>query len=167
MLLVLLAICLCLLPLVGAVYVSSKAQSGQGTLIQINPTLASPSVWVTVGEPLSIMFGDKNIFDDTTNLQSTAKEFLAILPDPGILQVDLNRFSGDAGQVAVRNSYANLTRVPWQVVMPLAPGQSVSGDVYSFLAYVEQLTPDVKVDKKVTAKFSLRVTGAITFTLGS
>lgn len=152
-------------------YTSSKAQTSQGTIIQVNPTLASPPVWVVIGEPLKIQFGDKNVFDDSTNLQSTAKEFLAVLPDPGLLAVDLNRVSNDAGQTAVSASFhANPpTRLQYQVVMPIntAAGQATTGDTYTFLAYVESLAPDVNTDKKVMTKFSLRVTGPITFVAGS
>jgi hypothetical protein len=133
----------------------------------MNPTLTSPPVWVTIGEPLEITFSDKNMFDDITNLQSTAKEFLIILPDPGILTVNLNRVSSDPGQAALRASYANGTRLPYQVLLPKTGGQVTSGDVYTFLAYVEQFSPEVKTDKHITTVFHLRITGPITFTVGS
>lgn len=152
-------------------YTASKAQTGQGTLISVNQGNASPPTWVVIGEPLGAAFNDKNMFDDSTNLQSVAKEFLATLPDPGVLSVDLNRVGNDAGQLILRADYAANppTRSGYKVVLPVntAAGQTVTGDTYSFLGFVESLSPDVKTDKKIQSKFSIRITGPITFVAGS
>lgn len=150
-------------------YTASKSQTGQGTIIQVNATGTSPPTWVVIGEPLSCTFSDKNMFDDSTNLQSVAKEFLATLKDPGKLSVDLNRVSSDAGQLALETSYNAQSRLSYQVVLPIntVAGQTTQGDTYTFLAYVEHLTPDIKTDKKVVSKFELQITGPITFAIGS
>lgn len=152
-------------------YTASKSQTGQGTTISINPNAASPPTWTVIGECLSVQFSDKNTFDDATNLQSVAKEFLATLQDPGKLTVDVNRVGNDAGQVLVHTDYVATPpgRSQYKVALPIntAAGQSTAGDTYVFLAFVESLSPDVKVDKKIMSKFSLQVTGAITFTAGS
>lgn len=151
-------------------YTGSKAQTGQQTTISVS-AVVSPPTYTLIGEALSCTFSDKNMFDDTTNLESVAKEFLATLKDPGKLNVDLNRVSNDAGQTILSNSYyaAPPTRLPYLVTMPIntAAGQTTTGDTYSFLAYVETFAPDVKVDKKITTKFALQITGAITFVEGS
>jgi hypothetical protein len=152
-------------------YSASQSQSGQQTLIYINPSNASPTAFILIGEALSCTFSDKNMFDDSTNLQSIAKEFLAVLQDPGKLNVDLNRVSTDVGQVALQADFAAAppNRSGYKIVMPIntAAGQSTRGDTYTFLGYVEQLAPDVKVDKKITSKFTVQITGPITFTLGA
>ncbi len=152
-------------------YTSSQSQSSQGTKLEINQGNASPAVWTQVEEPLNCMFGDKNMFDDSTNLSSTDKEFLAILRDPGKVSIDVNRVSSGAGQIKINADFrANPpTRSQYRVTMPIntAAGQSSTGDTYVFLAYVDTFSPDVKTDKKVVSKFTLQVTGAITFTVGS
>lgn len=150
-------------------YTASKAQTSQGTLIYINPANASPPNWIKIGEPLNAEFSDKKNFDDSTNLESTAKEFLPILPDPGKLNVDLNRVSTDTGQAALQSDYTSGQRSQYKVVFPIntEAGQTTAGDERRFLAYVEQLSPSIKVDKKITTKFMLQITGAITPIQGS
>lgn len=152
-------------------YTGSKAQTGQGTLIYINPTNASPPVWVEIGEPKGAQFSDKNEFDDATNLQSTAKEFVATLPDPGKLVVDLNRVSTDTGQAAVATSYHAVppTKLQYLVVFPIdtAAGQTTYPDARQFYAYVESISPEVKVNKIITSKFTLQISGPITEIEGS
>jgi len=171
--LLLLALCLLFaLPLAGlAAYTSSKSQSSQGTTIQVNATNTSPPTWVPIGEPLDVVFGDKNVFDDSTNLQSTAKEYLALLRDPGKVQINLNRVSTDPGQAALNTSFrANPpTRLQYLVTLPIntVAGQTTTGDTYQFLAYVEEFTPEVRTDKKISSRFTLQVTGDITFVEGS
>jgi len=126
-------------------------------------------VWVNIGEVTDAGFSDKNMFDDTTNLQSTAKEFLAILADPGKLTCTVNRVSTDTGQADVLTSFHAASRLTYQVLFPvnLAAGQTTTGDARQFLAYVEQISPDVKTDKKITSKFTLQITGPITDIEGS
>ncbi len=157
--------------LFGMSYVASGAQSSQGTLIEINQGNASPPNWVVVAEPLGCMFGNKNMFDDSTNLQSTAKEFLAILPDPGKVTIDTNRVPMDAGQLKLQQDFnaAPPTRSGYRVTLPINTnnGQSTRGDVFTFLGYVETFSPDVKTDKKITNRFGIQVTGPISYTQGA
>jgi hypothetical protein len=153
----------------AAGYTASKAQSGLGSLLQVNGGGASPPTWTTIGEVIEGTMSPKNLFDDTTNLQSTAKEFLAVLPDPGKVTMTMNRVSNDPGQVFMQGSFQNRTRLQYQLVLPVnvAAGQTTTGDVYGFLAYVEDLAPDIKTDKKLVSKFTLQVTGGITLTVGT
>lgn len=152
-------------------YTASKAQSSQGTLVWINPGNASPADWILIGEAKKADFSDKNMFADVTNLQSTAKEFLATLKDPGKLAVDLNRVSTDEGQAALATDYyatpPNRSQYKVQLPVNAAAGQTVQGDEYLFLGYVEQLSPTIDTDKPVLAKFSIQITGQITLIEGS
>lgn len=151
-------------------YTGSKAQTSQGTSIWVQ-TAASPVTWVFIGECLGATFSDKNMFDKSTNLQSTAEEFLALLQDPGKLNIELNRVSTDAGQAALSTSYHNAppTKLPYSVVFPVntAAGQSTTGDQRNFNAYVEDFSPQVKVNTRITTKFTLQISGAITEVEGS
>lgn len=150
-------------------YAGSKAQSSQGTGIWINPLNASPPTWIFIGEPLGAQFSDKAQFDDSTNLQSTAKEFLSILDDPGKLSVKLNRVSNDAGQVALQAAKVGHTRDGYSVVFPknALAGQTTAGDQRNFLAYVEELSPQIESNKKIGSSFTLQISGGITDVEGS
>jgi hypothetical protein len=155
-----------------ATYTGSKSQSSQGTLIYVNATATSPPTWVEIGEPKGAQFSDKNEFDDATNLQSTAKEFVATLADPGKLNVDLNRVSTDAGQAAVLASYHATpapTKLQYLVVFPIntAAGQTSYPDARMFSAYVESMSPDIKTNKIIGDKFTLQISGPITEIEGS
>jgi hypothetical protein len=157
------------LGLFGMAYTASEAQSGLGTLLQINTSGDSPPSWTTINEVIDFSMSGKNMFDDTTNMQSTAKEFLATLPDPGKLTCTMNRVSTDAGQKAIFNAFNTRNRMNFQIVLPInyAAGQTTTGDTYSFLAYVETLQPDFKTDKKVVSKMDLQITGGVGFVEGS
>lgn len=153
-------------------YAGSKSQSSQGTGIWVNylaGVSTSPPTWVFVGECLSAKFGDKNMFEDSTNLQSVAKEFLPVLADPGKLNVKLNRNSTDAGQIAIQAAKLSGVRLGYAVVLPinLAAGQTTTGDQRTFLAYVESNAPDIGVNKKIDTDFTLQISGPITDVEGS
>lgn len=151
------------------VYAGSKAQTSQGTSIWVNAGAASPPTWVYIGECLGAKFSDKAQFDDSTNLASTAKEFLSTLDDPGKVNITLNRVSTDAGQVILAASKAAKRRDQYAVVLPIntVAGQTTTGDQRVFLAYVEAFSPQIEVNKKITSMFDLQVTGGIADTEGS
>ena len=154
-------------------YTSSKAQTSQGTLLQVDNAIGSgsPLSLVPVYECKNLTFSNKNMFDDVTNLQSTAKEFLAVLQDPGKLTFDLNRVDNDPGQAVLQNLFAIQPppKVLFTVTFPIntAAGQSSAGTQWQFLAYVESISPDVKVDKAIQAKGVLQITNGITVIEGS
>jgi hypothetical protein len=113
-------------------YSKSQSQTSQGVLLQVDPTNASPPVWQTVGELLKGVFDDKNIFEDATNTQSLAREYLPTLADPGKFNFETNRVSTDPGQAALVASKAAVppTLIHYQVLFPInvAAGQSTRGD---------------------------------------
>lgn len=159
-------------------YAGSKSQTSQGTIIWVNfqassppgsGSSTSPPTWVPIGECLNAEFSDKAMFDKCTNLQSQAEEFLAILPDPGKLNVDLNRVSSDDGQQALQISKANGLRLQYAVVFPInfAEGQSTAGDQRQFNAYVEEFHPVIKTNARITNKFTLQISGPINDIAGS
>ena len=153
-------------------YAGSKKQSSQGTSIWVNyqaGVSTSPPAWVFIGECLGAKFGDKNMFEKSTNLQSEAEEFLPILPDPGKLNVTLNRVSTDAGQQALQAAKLSGVRLGFAVVLPInaAAGQTTAGDQRQFQAYVESLAPDIAANKGITSAFDLQISGPITDIQGS
>ncbi len=153
-------------------YAGSKSQTSQGTGLWVNFSAGvgtSPPTWVFIGECLGAQFSDKKVFDKSTNLQSQAEEFLPLLPDPGKLNVELNRVSTDAGQAALEALYDSGVRTDFAVVFPIntAAGQSSAGDQRKFQAYVESTSPQAKVNTRITSNFVLQISGAITKVQGS
>ena len=157
-------------------YTSSRAQSGNQAVVSINTGTVSTPTWVVVGEINDFnQSGTQNKTDDTTNLQSTAEEFLPTILTPGKFAGTMNRVSGDAGQVAAKTAFTSAppTLNQWKVVLAKNPNsvppQTVTGDQLVFLAMVEEFANfgTVKPDKKVQTTFSLKVSGPIVETLGS
>ena len=154
-------------------YTGSKAQSGFGSKLEINTGTASAPTWVIVDECVGLtQSGTANKTDDTTNLQSTAEEFIATILTPGSWDFNMNRLtaSAGAGQAAVLASFNAATIKQYKVTLPIniPCGQSTAGDTYVFIALVEKFPlAEVKVDKKIAYTATLKVSGAITFTPGS
>jgi hypothetical protein len=151
-------------------YTGSQAQSGDGTLLEINTGTASTPTWTAVGEITDLQqSGKSNKTDDTTNLQSTAEEFIPTLLAPGKWALTLNRVAGDAGQVAVKASFDAKTLKQYRITLPMLPAQVTNGDRYAFTALVEEFNDlsSVKADKKVTTQAALKVSGSIPFTAGA
>jgi hypothetical protein len=157
-------------------YTGSQAQSGNQAVVSINTGTASTPVWTVVGEINDFnQSGTMNKTDDTTNLQSTAEEFLPTILTPGKFSGTMNRISGDAGQVAVKTAFTSAppTLNQWKVQLAKnankVPPQTTAGDSIVFTGMVEEFTNfgTVKPDKKVNTSFSVKVSGPIVETLGS
>jgi hypothetical protein len=153
-------------------YTQSKAQSGNGSILNINTGTASSPTWVLVGEITDLaQSGKTNKTDDVTNLESKAEEFIPTLLSPGKWALTMNRISGDAGQTALLASFNALppTIMPYEVVLPKNASQTTTGDTFTFSALVEEFNDvgTVKADKKVSTVASLKVSGVITLTVGS
>ena len=151
-------------------YTLSKAQTGAGTLVNINTGTPSTPTWTVIGEIQNFsQSGKQNATDETTNLQSTGEEFLATFFKPGKFDFTYSRVSGDTGQVALKTSFDSKTILGYQVVLPKTPTQSSTGDTYTFSALVEEMADisDIQPTKKILGKASLKVSGAITLVAGS
>lgn len=146
-------------------YTGTKAQTGLGTTLSMG---ATPTI---VGEVISVkLSGRKANFEDATNMQSTAEEVIPTIPSPGEWDFELNRVSGDAGQILIEAAMDDGAAQPLQsftVQLPKALGQTTSGDKYAFSGYVESFDWSGDTKKKVTASLKLKVTNAIIYTVGS
>jgi hypothetical protein len=153
-------------------YSGSKAQSGNQTQININTGTPSTPVWTLVGEVIEFtQSGTQNEDEDSTNLQSPAKEFLPTILNPGQMAGTMNRISGDTGQSAIRASFNTVppTLKQYQVVLPKTLTQVTSGDTFVFTAMVKEFADLDKISPTgiVRTKFNLKVSGAIAYTAGS
>lgn len=88
---------------------------------------------------------------DSTNLASTAKEFLLGLQDFGSVTLDVNMDNTDAGQTYLRLAREQQLIVPFSITLS-------NGDIAAFMAGVKQYTFDgVTPEGIVTGAVSLRV----------
>lgn len=149
-------------------YSGTQSQSGLGTAIAINTGTVSTPTWTTIGEVVDLTQSNyQNESDDATNLESTAREFIATLLNPGTWECTINRVSSDAGQTALVSAFNGRTNTMFKVTLPKTASQSTTGDAYSFTALVEKYGMNIKPDKKISISASLKVSNAITFTAGS
>ena len=148
-------------------YTQSKAGIGLGTILSIGTAGATPT-FTTVGELKTLNQSGRQVStEDTTNLQSSAKEFIPTLVDSGTWDISGNRIGADAGQIAMEAAFSGLTLLPFKIQMPKQGTQTTAGDSFSFNALVQEVNYSISVDKAVTFTAKLKVSGAITETPGS
>jgi hypothetical protein len=144
-------------------YTGSLATAGRGSLLTVGGT---PT---TVGEVKSASItGNQWGTADTTNFQSGPdREFLLTVRDNGQLKLAGNRVSADPGQVIVEAAYQSGAITAFALTLPKAASQTTSGDKYSFNALVESRSFDADVTKEISWNVSLKISGAVTFVVGT
>lgn len=93
---------------------------------------------------------------DVTNLDSTAKEYVAGLVDNGDFSMSVNYVAGDPGQAACKVAFeASLTKT-FKIVAPNA-------DTFTFSAFVMKFpeVPSGAVDGVLMGDMSVQITGAV------
>ena len=148
-------------------YNGSQAGIGLGSTLSIG-TDASPIVYTAVGEITELNESGRQAgSDDSTNLDSLGREFLPTLIDSGVWPFSGNRIGDDDGQIEMETAFAGLEIRPFKVQLRPRPSQTI-GDVATFRAMVEQLNyGPVSADKIIKMQGQLKVSGLITWTLGS
>ncbi|GGA80696.1 hypothetical protein GCM10011507_34890 [Edaphobacter acidisoli] len=112
--------------------------------------------------------GQKWDVEDITNFQSGEnKEWLKTLLDTGKVALQGNRVSTDPGQTLLKAAFLDQRAFMFQIIFPMAQGQTTSGDTVVFAALVEQYDETVTVGKSITVSVSLQRTGQPTYTEGS
>ena len=175
----------------------SKAGTGAGALLCVSSTvatLASPAsapgstptkfTLAPASTPTGIailqmknftMPAQKYAFDDITNTNSPTigvsvmKENVITVLDPGEATFTGVFIPTDPGIVALQTAFATGIAQQFQVQLPLLPGQSTSGNVYEFNAWVaENPQPtDIDASKAITVKVTLKLSSLMTYTVGS
>jgi hypothetical protein len=144
-------------------YVRSAAQTGAGSSLAIGTT---PT---TIGEIKSAgISGAQWSTADVTNFQSGLnQEFITTIRNNGSIKITGNRASSDAGQVLVEAAFQSGLIQPFVLTLDKTPTQTTTGDTYTFSALVESREFDLSVDKEVSWSVSLKISGPVTFTIGS
>jgi len=151
-------------------YTGTNAQAGNLAAFNINTgTIGSPT-WTIISEITEFsQSGKANKTATATNLQSTAEEFINVIGSAGNFAMTFNRVSSDVGQAALVSAFNSKALTMFQIQLPKAGTQTTTGDKYAFSALVEQMDDltSVSADKQIQSKATLKVSGSITFTVGS
>jgi hypothetical protein len=115
--------------------------------------------YTTIAEAKKIGLSLKGSFEDVSNMDSASvyKEFLATLIDGGSVKIDVNFINTDAVQNDLYADFAAQTLLYWQMQLPNARGKA------TFRAYVEEIAPDLDVQKAATQSISLKISGLYTW----
>ena len=100
---------------------------------------------------------------DVTNLDSTAKEYIAGLADGNTVDFDVNWLSGNTQQTSLRTSQAAGSTVNLRMVWQTSPLTYARFDLVLLTFEIGETTPE----QQVTASISGRISGSIAWTSGN
>jgi len=154
-------------------YTESKAFQPIGAQLSIGPIVGTVTpTYTPIYEISDVTWGGAD-FDkvDVTNLNSTGKEKRKGLVDGGQFTIKGNTVNSDAGQTALAAAFADKQN-PYLFTLqfPTAPGQTTTGDKYSFAGLVIKAAPfdNVNATKTLQFEYTIEITnGAPVLTAGS
>ena len=130
---------------------------GSGATLQLGSG-ASPQVYTTIAEVLRCgPIGSTNPEVDVTNLDSTAKEYIAGLADGNSLEFDVNWISSNTQQTSLRTSQAAGSTVPIRMVWQTSPNTTAVFDLVLLAFEISETS----AESQVMASISGRITGSI------
>lgn len=118
---------------------------------------ATPVQWTKVGNVRSYNGFDGSASEiDRTNFDSTAKEFILGLVDPGHFGVEVDQDNTDAGQIALMTAMATGLIRNFKLLLP-------NGNTATFTGYVKKFSSQGAVDQAIRRSADLRISGAVTW----
>jgi len=132
---------------------------GKTITIDAGNTTATPTAWVKVGQITNIKGSSSAAPDiEVTDLDSTQKEFLTGLPDPGTVSMDAYCVDSDAGLVAMEAAFDAAASKSYKITFPSGPTP-----IRTFTASVRSFPQigDASKDGVVTGSIELRRSGAV------
>ncbi len=118
---------------------------------------ATPVQWTKVANVRSYNGFDGSASEiDRTNFDSTAKEFILGLYDPGQFAMEVDQDNTDAGQIALMTAVVTGLIKNFKMTLP-------NGNTATFTAYVKKFNSQGAVDQAVRRSANLRISGAITW----
>jgi hypothetical protein len=118
---------------------------------------ATPVQWTKVANVRSYNGFDGSASEiDRTNFDSTAKEFILGLFDPGQFALEVDQDNTDAGQIALMTAVVTGLIKNFKMTLP-------NGNTATFTAYVKKFNSQGAVDQAVRRSATLRISGAITW----
>ena len=135
----------------------TSAVIGSGSTLQLGSG-ASPQVYTTIAEVLRCgPIGSTNPEVDVTNLDSTAKEYIAGLADGNTVEFDMNWIAGNTQQQSLRTSQAAGSTVNLRMVWSTSPNTNAQFDLVLLGFEMGETTPE----QQITASVSGRISGSI------
>ena len=152
----------------------SAAIAAYGTLIKRGASASGTSgnPMSTLGEVKSITgpSTDVSTIDVTTHSSASAgnyREFIPSLIDPGTIDVDMNWVPSDTTHSNLWTDLQQRTNRDFAIQCPPAGGGATGTSAnITFAAYVVGMPKEFPVDDVMKSKLSLRITGALTITVG-
>ena len=90
------------------------------------------------------------------NFDSTAKEFILGLVDPGAFSIEVDQDNSDAGQLALMTALVTGVAKIFKLLLP-------NGNTATFTAYVKKFNSQGAVDQAIRRSAELRISGSITW----
>lgn len=138
----------------------TAAVLGKGATLQLSDD-ASPEVFTTIAEVLRCgPIGSTNPEVDVTNLDSTAKEYIAGLADGNTVDFDLNWVVGNTQQEALRTAVAAGSTKHLKMIWQTSPNTTADFQLVMLQFEIAETTPEAQV----SASCSGRISGSITWT---
>ncbi len=118
---------------------------------------ATPVQWTKVSNVRSYNGFDGAASEiERTNFDSTAKEFILGLFDPGQFTIEVDQDNSDAGQIALMTAQVTGLLKNFKLLLP-------NGNSATFTAYVKKFNSQGAVDQAVHRSADLRISGPITW----
>jgi hypothetical protein len=118
---------------------------------------ATPVQWTKVGNVRSYNGFDGAASEiERTNFDSTAKEFILGLFDPGQFTIEVDQDNSDSGQIALMTAQVTGLLKNFKLLLP-------NGNSATFTAYVKKFNSQGAVDQAVRRSADLRISGPITW----
>jgi len=136
-------------------------QKGLGTTLEVDLEPGGSPVYVSIGQIVSLSGPSQSVRTiDSTNLESTAAEFLATLPEGGELTGQVHLDEGLTGH----DQLQELANSP-PVVNPSARLTTSGGTTYVFdFVLTSWEVGGFEVDGIVVADFTFQISGTVTVT---
>ena len=137
----------------------TSAVLGKNATLQLGSG-ASPQVYTTIAEVFRCgPIGSTNPEVDVTNLDSTAKEYIAGLADGNNVEFDVNFIAGNTQQESLRTSQAAGSTVNLSMVWQTSPNTTAT---FALVLLGFQMG-ETSAEAQVSATVSGRISGAITW----
>ena len=118
---------------------------------------APPVQWTKISNVKSYSGFDGSASEiERTNFDSTAKEFILGLFDPGAFAIEVDQDNSDAGQLALMTALVTGVAKSFKLLLP-------NGNTATFTAYVKKFNSQGAVDQAIRRSAELRISGSITW----
>ncbi len=136
-----------------------------GWVFQIQDTSVSPIVYRTITEAISISgLGLTNPLVDATSFDSTAKEYIAGLPDGSEITIECNYVISDTAQELLRTAIINQQNKSFQVTVTDSSTSPNDTETFAFTGTCLSYTYNPSFDDKNTVSYTIKISGSITIT---